>query len=243
MNDRYGVDYAMQSATLVQKYKDSLESSYGVTHPSQSKEIYKNRNKAMVDKYGVKHAMQSPILVDRYKQSMNNHYGVDYPLQSEEVRSAMQQTMMQRYGKQFSAQVDYIFEKLKQTNLDRYGVEYPLQSQTIQKQKRIKMEDCGKWIPLELLTDFDLYYKRVIYFTNKQSLHTLLNFETRGLAGIEGAHHVDHKVSIKYGFENNIPPYIIGNINNLEMLPWRDNLYKSSNCSITIDALLKLIFN
>lgn len=129
-----------------------------------------------------------------------------------------------------------------QTNLEKYGVEYPLQSAFVQTQKRQKMEELGKWISLELLTDFELYYRQVWKFTQRQPLHQLDLFEKRGLAGIEGAHHVDHKISIKYGFINNIPPYIVGNINNLEMLPWIDNVYKSSNCSISIEQLCDLMF-
>jgi hypothetical protein len=240
MQDRYQCDYAMQSEELRERYSDSLESNHGVRHPSQSPEIYQNRNRAMKEKYGFEHAMQSEQLKERHHQTLQYNYGVDVPLQSEEIHNRFKQTMTERYGKEFTAQVNWLFSQMRQTNLEKYGVEFPLQNETIKKQMRLKMEKQGKWIPLELISDANLYYKQVIKYTNKQPTHLLENFERRGLAGIDGAYHIDHKVSIKYGFENSILPYIIGSIHNLEMLPWKDNIYKSSDCSMEPDLLFEM---
>lgn len=264
MKDRYGVEYAMQSVKLRERYQDSLESNHGVRHPSQSPEIYKTRNETMKERYGVNHAMQSKELTERHRQTLQANYGVDYPLQNKEIHDKFKQTMVERYGKEFTAQVDWLFDQMKQTNLDKYdvefpmqneeifetykktcldkyGVEFPSQNEDIKKQKRLKMEAEGKWIPLELISNANCYYRQVTKYTNSQSLSTLNHFKQRGLAGVDGAYHVDHKVSIKYGFVHSIPPYIIGNIHNLEMLTWRDNIYKSCNCSIDIEDLINLI--
>lgn len=53
------------------------------------------------------------------------------------------------------------------------------------------------------------------------------------------AYHVDHMVSILFGFANNIPPSIIGDINNLQMLDAKQNIGKSSNNAITFDVLME----
>lgn len=47
-----------------------------------------------------------------------------------------------------------------------------------------------------------------------------------GLAGQDGVYHLDHIVSIRYGFDNNIPPEQLAVKENLQMLPWKDNISK-----------------
>jgi len=52
---------------------------------------------------------------------------------------------------------------------------------------------------------------------------------------------LDHKYSKLQGFKDNVNPEIIGNINNLEFIPWKDNISKKDKCSITINELLDLV--
>jgi hypothetical protein len=85
---------------------------------------------------------------------------------------------------------------------------------------------------LKKLNEFKLYKKKVISITKKQSIHELPNFNKRGVSGIDGNYHLDHKFSIVEGFKQNINPEFIGNINNLEFIPWIDNIKKRTNCSI-----------
>jgi len=75
-----------------------------------------------------------------------------------------------------------------------------------------------------------IYYKtRVDEITKRQPLNILENSEKRGHSGKNGAYHLDHIVSIKFGFDHNIPPEIIGDIKNLRFIPWKQNLAKSSS--------------
>jgi len=62
--------------------------------------------------------------------------------------------------------------------------------------------------------------------TKRQTLEILENFELRGVNGQEGAYTLDHIISIKKGFTENIPAEEIGDISNLEMLPWEENITK-----------------
>lgn len=96
---------------------------------------------------------------------------------------------------------------------------------------------------LEKLPDFKKYFNKVRAITNKQPLKNLENFEKRGKCGINGAYNLDHCYSIIAGFKNNISPEIIGNINNLEMIPWEENLVKQGECSIEIEKLKLLIYS
>ena len=51
--------------------------------------------------------------------------------------------------------------------------------------------------------------------------------------------HIDHMVSIMYGFMNHIPIYIIGDITNLRMLDGKANISKNCTNCITFDELME----
>lgn len=90
------------------------------------------------------------------------------------------------------------------------------------------------------LPEIRKYYQKVRTITNQQPLNELINYDKRGPSGISGAYHLDHKYSIAEGFKNNIDPEIIGNIINLEMISWEENLFKNQKCSITKRELLTI---
>jgi uncharacterized protein YjcR len=93
----------------------------------------------------------------------------------------------------------------------------------------------------EYLKIIDEYYKyelMVLKITRQQPIHTLFNYNKRGNSGVDGAYHLDHKFSIIEGFKNKVKPEIIGNIKNLEFIPWKENLKKRANCSITLEELI-----
>lgn len=81
---------------------------------------------------------------------------------------------------------------------------------------------------LSNMKEYQRYKNNVRNITEKQSLYMLENYDKRGLAGISGSFHLDHIIPISYGYENNISPEKIGNINNLRFIPWKDNLKKSN---------------
>jgi len=90
------------------------------------------------------------------------------------------------------------------------------------------------------LPEIRKYYQKVRATTNQQPLDMLENYNKRGQSGVDGTYHLDHKYSIAEGFKNNIDPEIIGNIINLEMIPWEENLMKNQKCSITKRELLTI---
>lgn len=64
-----------------------------------------------------------------------------------------------------------------------------------------------------------------VYEANKDTINP--NNLPRTLAGIEGGYQVDHIVSIKFGFDNNIPAHVLAEAQNLRMLPWKMNLARN----------------
>lgn len=72
-------------------------------------------------------------------------------------------------------------------------------------------------------------YKREVYKItrrNKKIYSTWENYDKIGRCGTEGAYQLDHIVSIKHGFENNICPSVIGHISNLQIITWEENRSK-----------------
>ena len=84
--------------------------------------------------------------------------------------------------------------------------------------------------------EFKKYRRKVYYWTSKNNLTLLENYNKRSKDG----YHLDHKYSIAEGFKNKVPPKIIGNISNLEFLLYTENIKKGTKCSITLEKLYEL---
>lgn len=84
----------------------------------------------------------------------------------------------------------------------------------------------AKWRPYP---EWTAYKKLVIKLTGKQPIDTLENYHLRGWNG----YHLDHKVSIWYGFENGIQAERIAHISNLQFIPAKENRKKGVDCVFT----------
>lgn len=102
----------------------------------------------------------------------------------------------------------------------------------------------GVYAGLKDKPEFRIYRYHVDRITNQQPLHLLDNYEKRaGYGKSADPYQVDHCFSAARGFLQGIPPYIIGHISNLEMLPAKYNNSKGSSCSITEEALFEGFFS
>jgi hypothetical protein len=107
---------------------------------------------------------------------------------------------------------------------------------------RKTMEEKGLWIPLDLVSDFELYKRAVCGITQK-NVHLIPNYDPsiRGRCSLaEDNHQIDHILSITDGFKQGIAPEILGSIANLRFIPWQDNLSKWSDSHITAEELIEL---
>jgi hypothetical protein len=87
--------------------------------------------------------------------------------------------------------------------------------------------------------EFDKYRVDVMKITREQNISILPNSDkTRGLNGVDGAHQLDHIVSIYEGFHKNISSEIIGNIANLQIIPWEENISKHHTAIPTLTEWL-----
>ena len=106
----------------------------------------------------------------------------------------------------------------------------------------IKQSKTGKTKRKNRPTNEMSEYRRFVTFYTRLSIknygHTLENIDLRcNHAENNNAYHIDHMFSVYEGFHRNIPPYIIGSIYNLKVIPWRENISKSSSNSISEEEL------
>jgi hypothetical protein len=105
-------------------------------------------------------------------------------------------------------------------------------------ESKLKMSKAKtKWLPDDPeYTAFKKYKRKVYYWTAKNDLTQLANYEKRSRTG----YHLDHKYSISEGFKNNVKPEIVGHIINLEFLPHKVNISKGAFCSQSKEKLYGL---
>jgi hypothetical protein len=132
-------------------------------------------------------------------------------------------------------------KKTRQThmnNLDEYGRNgySVLATKAIIKGNDTKAKK-GLIVPPERRGEFYRYKSVVTYLTERVRKELTYGYQT-GLAGEDGAYHIDHIYSIMHGYTNKVSPLVIGNIKNMKMIPWEENLEKSRNSSIKLNDLL-----
>lgn len=125
-------------------------------------------------------------------------------------------------------------ESRKKFYMEKYGVTHYSKTKEYKNKMKKTMVERGHWTPIELKDNLEIYRRKVWTITNTQDLKGIKDIDKRGME-----FHLDHKFSIVEGFRSNIPTYIIGNINNLKILPAKENRQKIGKCSITKEELYK----
>jgi len=260
--ERYGVYDFLNS----EQNRHNMYDENGV-HKARSKETNEKRKQTLLERYGTtdnfkinngREKSNSKEGREKSKQTLLKNYGVTSTWELQKTKETIKKTNLEKYGETCYLKTDEFKEKLKNHNLEKYGVEYyfnsddyKIKSKTtslkkynseyylsseLRKQREI---ESSHWISDEDRTEYELYCLNVWRITNKQDLESLKDFDKRGRIDLNpDAYHIDHKFSIREGFEENIPPEIIGSLKNLEMIPGRKNCSKNSKCSITKEELL-----
>ena len=221
-----------------EKSEETCLIKYGFKNVLQVPDIIERVNETKLERYGTIHVTQNKLIMEKTIKTNLEKYGVSWSFQSNNNKNKSKITWLKKYGCHVSSS-PYIKEKIK--NKKEQKDEYNLNSWD---RARIKNEESGRWVELSELKDFVLYSRIVGRITNKQNLKSLKNFDKRGRVDMNPeAYHLDHKFSIYEGFKQNIPPYIIGDICNLEMLDaYHNSCIKNKKCSITKDELIESFY-
>lgn len=207
--EKYGTTSVMKLNEFKEKKKKTIQKKYGVDFPLQNKEIAKkaseNSKNSLLQKYGV----NNPFLVPGAKENKDK-------------------TMMDLYGTTNHQEIQKTKEKTKNTLLKRYGVEHNSHINGIQEKIRKTKEELGYQRPKELISEFESYRNKCIQLKNKKRKELFNNwdgfdyYDNEHILEFKNLHHnhpkyptIDHKISILYGFKNNISPEELSETKNL----------------------------
>jgi len=191
-----------ENRIMMKSYSKNMKKYNYYTCKNCSLEKVKNTN---LKKYGVEQTFQNKDFLEKRVRNNIEKYGVSCLFELEEIKSKIKITNLSKYGFEHASQNDIIKQKMKKTRIE----------------KKLQLPD-------EMIDDFILYKRKVDGIT-KISKKVLLNswngydyydneyiknnFELNGQNPNYPS--IDHKTSVFYGYQNNIPPEIIGNIDNL----------------------------
>lgn len=82
--------------------------------------------------------------------------------------------------------------------------------------------------PTKTYKELKREYKNLVKRLTENTKHNLEGIANRGW----DKHHIDHKISIHFGFKNNIPPENIAHESNLRVIPKEDNCLKGTRCIV-----------
>ncbi len=221
--------------------KETCMIKYGVESVSQLKQIREKIKKSFIEKFGVDNPMKNADVMNKVISTNIKKYGTKYAISSEEVKEKSKNTMMERYGVDNYVSSNNFIEKSQKTCLKKYGVPNAQQCKEIREKTSQTRIDKGIQIPNHLIDPFTVYKRIVRKITSKNKKYLFekwdgLDFyDNQYIRGNlkKGFHSdyptIDHKISIKYGFLNEIPPEEIAKIENLCITKHRINSSKGDS--------------
>lgn len=159
-------------------------------------------------------------------QTCRSKFGVDYSLQSKKVREKIKNTCLLKYGHSCYLETEqYLKDDLKKENI---------------RKKNVKN---GRWIAEDQIKPFLLYKRKCRTLTDKIRKQLFNNWDgfdfydneyIKNFLKLPYTHKhyptIDHKISIYFGFKNNIPPFEIASLTNLCITKRFLNLNKRTKC-------------
>jgi hypothetical protein len=165
--------------------------------------------------------IKKEISYAKYNKNIKN--GGIYTCNTKCAQIKNRKTNLKKYGHEYSFSSELVKDKIKETNLKKYGFENQFQTNEF----REKMLKFGR-ITNTSKTEFQAYRLKVDNLTNKVKKYLFENwnghdyYDNEYIKNNLNLHYnsknyptIDHKISVYYGFINNIPVEIIANIENL----------------------------
>lgn len=229
--EKYGNKFEL----IVDRLKGIIIDKYGVNNISKLPEIKELKKQTTFKNYGVDFYIQSQEGKLKTRQTCLQKYGHEYPIQSDKIREKVKSTNFKKYGSDW-----YVTSEIFKFQIEEsYGVtstidlikiwkltdEYKIAKESIYNKIRQKNISNGFWYK-PLKSEYLEYRRKVDYLTKKN----IKSYDWNGLDYYDNEliidnlslnyndpkyPTIDHKISVKYGFENNIEPNIISSIENL----------------------------
>ena len=208
----HGVEHALQSEEIKQKFRETCVKNLGVEYPSQSEEIKQKMKETNVKNHGVENPMQNEEIKQKVRETCVDKYGVENPFQSEEIKQKVREAYVENLGVENPSQSEEIKQKKRETCVKNHGVENPMQNEEVkQKSRETCVDKYGVEHPMQ---DPDILnqaqkaaFKRKIYKTPTGQLWNLQGYE----------HLVAPELIEEYGEESITPE-----LKEVPRIPWFD---------------------
>jgi len=234
------VKCATNNPEIKKKIVESNIKKFGVANNTQL-DYYKKLNS---DIYKNKTEEEKQIIKNKSINTCLKKYNVDNPGKSEIIKQKMKDTCLKNHGVEYSLNRKDVIEKRKQTNLKKYGTENVFQNPEIIKRIRKILSEKGYRLNTEDYTKFDDYYKKCVSLTKINIRKSTFKQDWNGYDYYDGEYikdnyqiyksnnenypNIDHKISIIYGFLNNINIEDISSVDNLCFTKRKHNASKQS---------------
>jgi len=224
---------------IVSKMKKTCLEVYGVDNVSKLDYYKKIKSETTFKNYGVEYPSQSPELKEKSKQTCLTKYGFEYPIQSNIIKDKIKRINLDRYGSEWFTNSILYKQKIK----EKYGIDinFPIdllnnwkKTEDYQNRKdeiytKIRNSNIlsGYWFSSKS-NEYESYRKTVMSITSRYKKTLFEKWNGLDYYDIEYIKNnfnlnyndvsyptIDHKISIKYGFDNNINHEVIGGIDNL----------------------------
>lgn len=248
----YGVESALKSDYFKNKLKEYFNTKYGM-HPSKLKETKEKIRKTSLTKYGystnliIPEKLKIAVELSQTKEvklkrndTVYKKYNVDNVFKNINIKNKIKNTNLKKYGFIHPMKNDDIKKKFIASFMEKYGVSNPMKLE-IFIQKGLDSRNKNK-TPEEIKEIKEIFYyvKEVRKLSYKNIKKLLKNWD--GFDYYDGEYildyynlnandpkypNIDHKISIFYGFKNNIPVTYIASLENLCVTKRIINLKKS----------------
>jgi len=214
--EKYNI-YSCSSKCSQFKNKITKKEKYG-------DENYNNHQKCKntcLEKYGVDNIFKDDLIKINIDKTKREKYGSNFEL----IVFKLRDVIYEKYGVDNISKYDDVKKKKIETSIRNFGVTHPAKSDKVKNQVREKMINDGKWFKID--SKEYLVYENLVKSETKKNLK-FINWDGRDYYDGEfifdnfnlNYNHpdyptIDHKKSIRFGFENNIDYKIIGAIENL----------------------------
>jgi len=197
--------YSCSQKCSVGKCKNTFIKNYGETSPLKNNDIKEKSKNTCKLKYDKEYFFQTDDFKEKSKNTSLIKYNTEHPMKSNLIKKRLIQSLLKKYGVTNSMYNSKTKEKVKLTKIKNGIISSDNDISELKLYKRIikNITYKNKKILFNNWNGYDYYDNE--YIKENLSLHCLnKSYPT-----------IDHKISVLYGFLNNIDHYIIGDIDNL----------------------------
>jgi len=201
---------------------------YGVSSSNKLEGKKEKAKNTCIERYGAKSPTENKQVFEKVKKTNLERYGIENIGKVEKFKEKSKKTCLEKYGHEFIFKTDLFKGKSKNTMLERYGVEFTNQSKELKIKSEITRIKNGNQLTTEEKNLFLIYSRRVEHLTKIKKDFFLQNWD--GYDYYDGEYikdnfvlhpnnklypTIDHKISVYYGFHNNILPEELSDLSNL----------------------------